>query len=124
MLIVGLIINFYGVRLLPLSVFILGGFIAAVITYGILAASVPNTQSQKSIIVYATSLSVWFLAGIILACCTSLAVFILGAALGAVVALVLNPIALKHVWPAEPEGMLQVLLFAGRTILNIALTTN
>jgi len=101
-ILVGLVITFYGVRMLHLSVFILGGFIAAVFTYGILAASIPNDNTDKVAIVYGTSFAVWIVAGIILACCINFAVFVLGCALGAVVALILNPICLKYVWPAQP----------------------
>jgi hypothetical protein len=100
----GLVITFYGVRFLPLSVFLLGGFIAAVIMYAILASSVPNSNEQKTAIVYGSSAAVWLVAGVIFACCIKIAVFILGAAIGAIVALVLNPIVLKYVWPAEPLG--------------------
>jgi len=99
---VGIVITFWGVRFLPLSVFLIGGFIAAVILYVILAVSVPNDNSQKTAIVYGSTLGMWVVAGILLAFCVKLAVFILGASLGAITALVLNPIALKYVWPAEP----------------------
>lgn len=102
LLLVGLVITFCGVRYLHFSLFILGGFIPAVITFGILGASIPNDSPDKTAIVYATSFSIWILAGIILICCVNLAVFVLGFALGAVVALVLNPILLKYVWVAQP----------------------
>jgi len=74
--------------------------------YGTLAATVSNSDPNKTAIVYGSSFAVWIVAGIILACCSSLAVFILGVALGAIVALVLNPICLKYVWPAQPFGNL------------------
>jgi len=101
-ILVGIVITFYGVRLLHLSVFIMGGFVAAILTYGILAAAVPNDNLDKTAIVYGTSFAVWIVAGIILACCINFAVFVLGCAFGAVVALILNPICLKYVWPAAP----------------------
>ena len=100
--IVGLVITFYGVRLLPLSVFLLGGFIAAAFMYAILAAAVSNDDPNKTAIVYGSSFGTWLVVGILLACCIRLAVFVLGASLGVVTALVLNPIALKYVWPAQP----------------------
>ena len=90
--------------MLPFSVFVLGGFALAVIMFGILAGSINNSDPNKTSIVYGVSLAVWIVAGGILACFPSLAAFILGFSLGAIIALILNPIALKYVWPANPIG--------------------
>jgi len=102
LILLGLILTFYGVRFLSFSLFLMGGFIAAVIMYGILGATVSNDDPNKTAIVYGTAFATWILVGVILMCFLSLAVFILGFALGAIVALVLNPIVLKYVWPENP----------------------
>jgi hypothetical protein len=101
-LVLGCIIISFGYRLLSLSVFILGGFIAAVFMYGILGATVPDSNPDKSAIVNWTSLGTWVVFGIVCACCLQFAIFVMGFAAGVILALVLNPIALQYVWPEHP----------------------
>lgn len=101
---VSTIICFYGVRLLPMSIFLEGGFICAFFMYAILASAVPNSNPQKTGIVYGTSFAIWLVCGVFLALCINVAVFILGVSFGAYVGLSLNSTFLKHVWAAQPTA--------------------
>jgi len=102
LLLVGIVVTFWGFRYLDFSLFVVGGFIPAFFMFGILGATVPNDNPDKTAIVYATSFAVWILSGIILICCVKLAVFVLGFAFGALLALTLNPVLLKYVWTDQP----------------------
>jgi hypothetical protein len=104
-IILGFILIFFGSRFPRFAAFFEGGFIAAVFCFGITAAAIPNDFADKTATVYGTSLAVWILVGTILACCLVLLVITLGFALGAIVALMMNPISLKYIWVDQPTGM-------------------
>jgi len=98
LIVVGAIILLFGYRLLSFSAFICGGLIAAVILFGILASAISNDDPAKREIVYYSCLGAWLVFGIVAACCLQFAIFVLGAALGVFVAVLLNPVALQYVW--------------------------
>jgi len=100
-LVVGLIIVSAGYRFLRLSAFIIGGFIPAVLVFGLLGGTIPDDNASKTQIVYWTALCVWIAAGTFFACCIQFVVFALGFALGTIIALALNPVALQYVWPDQ-----------------------
>lgn len=110
-MLVGLLITFFGVRYLAVSIFLMGGFLAALIMWAILAASIPNSNPDKTAIVYSTAGASWLLFGCIFACFVNLAVFVLGFTVGAILSLALNPVALKFVWPEEPIANMLIFFF-------------
>ena len=117
--VVGLVLVLAGYRLLPLTLFVVGGGIAAVIMFIILAGVVPDARPDKTTIVFWTCFGTWIAFGLLFACLIALAMFILGFAGGAILALVLNPVALKYVWPAQPLANLIIWILLFGTLCGV-----
>lgn len=107
-MVLGLINVYYGYRFLPFSFFMIGGFIVFIIMLGILSAAISDSDPNKTAIVFGVSVACWVIAGLLFVILSKVAVFFLGAAVGVVIAIVLNPICLHYVWPANPQGNLYI----------------
>lgn len=107
-MIVGLVNCYYGYKLFKFSVFIIGGFIIFLIMLGILDASISNDVSNRVAIIFGVSGACWLVGGIILVIFIPFAIFLLGAAIGVTVAIILNPICLYLVWPENPTANLYI----------------
>jgi len=105
-IVVGLIECFYGYRFFYVTVFFICGFIGAVIITLILEASLAQTVANRAAIIAGVGLAVWIVFGIICVFLIEFAIFLMGASIGVIIALVLNEPLIQYIWPAQPETCL------------------
>ena len=99
-IVVGLVLVFAGYHFFKLSIFLITGGLVGVLMFVILDHSFSDSVHNKVAIVYGISVGVGLLAGVVAVCLIRAAVFAVGAAAGVLLAVFLNPVALKYVWPA------------------------
>merc|ERR1712187_459765 len=76
--------------------------------FGILNASISDSDPNKAAFVYGFSIATFIIVGALMVCLRNVAIFLLGASVGVVIAIILNPICLHYIWPENPTANLYI----------------
>jgi hypothetical protein len=105
-ILIGLIEIFVGYRIFHISVFFVCGFIGALLMTLILEGSLADDTVNREWIILGVALATWVLFGMLCVFLISFTIFLMGASIGVIIALILNAPLLQYAWPEQPEAML------------------
>ena len=113
-LVIGLVELFAGYRYWDKSVVLIGAYASGLCMYYLLLGTI-KASDNKMYFVYAGAGGAAILGGVIFGKFTNLAVFLMGASVGVIVAIVLEPIVWSHIWPSNQSAM----LYIGMAVLGL-----
>lgn len=110
-MLIGLFENFYGYKYWAVTVFIITGYIAAVVTYAIIMGAMANSSSEYTLYyAYGGAAAAGIIVGVIFSIFRKFAVFVIGAGCGVILALILQPLVLTWIWSEQPNTLLYIMM--------------
>lgn len=101
-IILGLTLGLFGYQFIRTTIFAVCAFVCGSLMYGVLEGSLAADVENRVVIVYGSAAVVGIIFGAIFLYYTKIAFFFIGASLGIMIAVVIDPVALRYIWTDEP----------------------